>query len=106
MASSGSKSDPRDARREPASAALEMIAAPEEPKGDPRGPAPESAALKRLKEARRNPTQLGTAVECMEALKADLDREYQTAKDEAGLLAHVRALVERGLALAGIGHVL
>jgi len=75
-------------------------------KGDPRGPAADSAALKQLKEARRDPTQVGTAIECLGALKADLDREYQTAKDETGLLAHVRALVERGLALAGIGHVL
>jgi len=74
-------------------------------KGDPRTASPESAALKRLKEARRNPTQVGTSVECLDALKADLDREYQAARDETGLLAHVRALVERGLALAGIGHL-
>ena len=74
--------------------------------GGPRGPAAESAALRRLREARRNPTQVSTAVDSLRALKADLDREYQTAKDETGLLAHVRALVERGLALAGIGHVL
>jgi len=74
-------------------------------KGDPRGPAAESAALKRLIASRRQPTQVGTAVECLRTLKEALDREYDGAKDETGLLAYARELVERGLSLAGIGLV-
>jgi hypothetical protein len=61
--------------------------------------------LNRLAASRRQPTQVGTAVECLQTLKETLDREYEAAKDETGLLAYAKALVERALGLAGIGQI-
>ena len=68
-------------------------------------PAAESAALKRLRAARRKPTQLGTAVDCLREVQETMDREYLPARDETGLLAYVRELVDRAVGLARIGNI-
>lgn len=65
----------------------------------------ESAALRRLRETRRKPTQLGTAVECLRELRSTLDREYEAARDETGLLAYAREIIDRAIGLARIGHI-
>jgi len=63
----------------------------------------ESAALKRLRAARRKPTQIGTAVDCMREARATLDREYDVVAEETGGLAFIRELLERGETLARAG---
>jgi len=65
----------------------------------------ESSALKRLRAARRKPTQIGTAVGCLDELRATLDREFDAARDETGTLAYIRELVDRAVGLARIGNI-
>ena len=74
-------------------------------KADGQSPPIESETLARLRAARRKPTQLGTAVDCMREAREALDREWPEAWEDSGLAAHLRDLLDRAIGLAGIGHV-
>jgi len=62
-----------------------------------------SAAMRQLRAARRKPTQIGTAVACLDELRVTLDREFADAQDETGALAYLHELVDRAVGLARIG---
>jgi len=65
----------------------------------------QSETLKRLLGARRKPTQLATAVDCLQEARASLDATWPQAWEESGLAAHLRDLLSRAEALIGIGYV-
>lgn len=65
----------------------------------------QSETLKRLLAARRKPTQLATAVDCLQEARASLDATWPKAWEESGLAAHLRDLIQRAEALIGIGYV-